>query len=585
MSNTNSFRQVGAGKTFLSPTDFLVQVVTSDGSSQLVLPKIATILDSYTTIYQYMGIRFVDISDNASVNNIELIGFENDKINGESSITIDTNGGGGILTLIGNGQWAYTPNGSSSASSYLFQETPFEIGYPSFTQGGDVLGIVNDKSLTYNPPYVILSNGNVAQLGLVQTILGGSIYIFQAWDYETADPTQTFYWVAMKQSSTNPQKLEYICDLLWTTQFLNEFYIYIKNTSTSNDLSCTYINYTAPNTDTDPIEVYKTILSYSNGVLTAVDSLDDFGGATFLSLYNSLTGAGAVSLNLNYTEPLFSANSDFGQMLNPNGNYSGYIYYWDNNESPYVANYVGYNILTGETRLVLPIVGLGSVTNFNGDIIKAIVDVISHPKGCFFILDDGLTPDNLLNYDGVTSIWSPDITNNTIVKYINNRNEFGQYASTNGGLDDNTASGIAYVNAPYDNGYLYCYDSPVVTGNCTNLVAYRFAFDYADEGSYEVVSLPFNNVTQANPIQAVASFPTDNGMLMASLIVPAIQQYSYNFHWVYWNNAQINPSQLQLNAYAPTNYFGNTIFGTTINYSAVNWNSYGVTYDKYNQTF
>ena len=585
MSNTNSFRQVGAGKTFLSPTDFLVQVVTSDGSSQLVLPKIATILDSYTTIYQYMGIRFVDISDNASANNIELIGFENDKINGESSITIDTNGGGGILTLIGNGQWAYTPNGSSSASSYLFQETPFETGYPSFTQGGDVLGIVNDKGLTYNPPYVILSNGNVAQLGVVQTILGGSIYIFQAWDYETADPTQTFFWVAMKQSATNPQKLEYLCDLVWTPQYLNQFYVSIDNSSTQTNLSCTYINYIVPNTDSDPIEVYKTLLTYSNGVLTATDSIDDFGGETFLSLYNSLTGLGVGSLNMDYTEPLFSANSDFGQILSPKSAFSGYVYYWDLNESVTYTNIIGYNILTGETRLVQPILGLGSVTNFGGDINKAIIEVISHPKGCFFVLNDGLTPDNLLNYDGVTSIWSPDITNNTIVKYINNRNEFGQYASTNGNLDDNTASGIFYLNAPFDAGYLYCYDSPVVTGNAVNLVVYRFAFDYADEGTYEVVSLPFNNETQSNPINGVASFPTDNGMLMASLIIPAQDQYSYNFHWVYWNNAELNPSQLQLNEYAPTNYFGNTIFGTTINYSAVNWNSYGVTYDKYNQKF
>jgi hypothetical protein len=584
MSNSNSFRQVGAGKTFLSPTDFLLQVVTTDGSAQLVLPKIATILDSYTTIYQYMGIRFVDISNNASVNNIELIGFESDKINGESTITISTNGGGGILTLIGNGQWTYTPNGVSSNSNYKFQEVPFETGYPSFTQGGDVLGYVNEQALLYNPPYVILSNGNVANLGVVQTILGDSIYIFQAWDYETADPNP-FYWVAMNQSSTNPQKLEYICDLLWTDQFLNQFYLYIDNSSTETNLSCTYINYIAPNTDSDPIEVYKTLLTYSNGVLTATDSIDDFGGQTFLSLYNSLTGLGVGSLNLDYVEPLFSANSDFTQILSPKGDFCGYIYYWDLNDPDTYTNIIGYNILTGQTRLVKPFVGLGSVTNFGGDIFKAIVEVISHPKGCFFILDDGLTPDDLLNYDGVTSIWSPDITNNTIVKYINNRNEGGQYASTNGNLDDNTFSGIAFVNAPFDAGYLYCYDSPVVTGNCINLVVYRFAFDYADEGSYEVVSIPFPNETTSNPIVACASFPTDNGMLIPSFLIPAIQQYSFNFNWVYWNNAELNPTPLQINEYAPTNYFGNTIFGTTINYSAVNWNSYGVTYDKYNQKF
>ena len=75
--NNSSFREVGAGKNFLSPTDFIVQVNTSLGAVEIVMPKIATILGSYTTIYQYMGIRFVDISDNASVRSIEKV--ENEK--------------------------------------------------------------------------------------------------------------------------------------------------------------------------------------------------------------------------------------------------------------------------------------------------------------------------------------------------------------------------------------------------------------------------------------------------------------------------------------------------------------------------
>ena len=39
----NSFRSVSAGTTFLSPTDFIVQVDTSAGAVTLVLPKISKI--------------------------------------------------------------------------------------------------------------------------------------------------------------------------------------------------------------------------------------------------------------------------------------------------------------------------------------------------------------------------------------------------------------------------------------------------------------------------------------------------------------------------------------------------------------
>lgn len=108
--NNNSFRSVVAGKTFLAPTDFIVQVDTSEGAVELVLPKIDTILGVYTTIQQFMGIRFVDISDNASTNNITLTGFETDSINGETSVVLNTNGVGGILTLIGESDWSFTQN-------------------------------------------------------------------------------------------------------------------------------------------------------------------------------------------------------------------------------------------------------------------------------------------------------------------------------------------------------------------------------------------------------------------------------------------------------------------------------------------
>jgi len=116
MNNSNSFRQIGAGINFISPTDFILEVDTSNGDVEIVLPKIETILNN-ATIYQYIGIRFVDISNNASVNNITLTGFENNNINGLDSLILNTNGIGGTLTLIGDNEWIFTENKITTINS------------------------------------------------------------------------------------------------------------------------------------------------------------------------------------------------------------------------------------------------------------------------------------------------------------------------------------------------------------------------------------------------------------------------------------------------------------------------------------
>ena len=145
MSNS-VFRVVGAGTTFLSPSDFYIQVNTSGGAVQIVLPKTQTIfsdLNNSNTAYNYIGIRFVDISNNASVNNITITGFETDVINGQTNVVLTKNGIGGILTLIGEGQWSYEQN----------------------SDGGVVqLGTGSQSS-------VRIDNGNTAS-GVYSTILG-----------------------------------------------------------------------------------------------------------------------------------------------------------------------------------------------------------------------------------------------------------------------------------------------------------------------------------------------------------------------------------------------------------------------------
>jgi hypothetical protein len=115
--SSNLIRIVGSGRTFLSPTDFFVQANTNDGGQvEIVLPNSQLIFsdpNSSNTPYNYIGVRFVDISNNASVNNIVIYGFDNDLVNGGQTLTLNTNGAGGIITLIGEGQWSFEANSTS----------------------------------------------------------------------------------------------------------------------------------------------------------------------------------------------------------------------------------------------------------------------------------------------------------------------------------------------------------------------------------------------------------------------------------------------------------------------------------------
>jgi hypothetical protein len=124
MSNSIS-RIVGAGRTFLSPTDLFVQANTNDsGQVEIVLPNTKLIFGSTdtNTAYNYVGIRFIDSGNNSSVNNIVVYAFDDDLINGQQTLTINTNGSGGLINLIGEGQWIFDENNSSSGGGGVIDE-------------------------------------------------------------------------------------------------------------------------------------------------------------------------------------------------------------------------------------------------------------------------------------------------------------------------------------------------------------------------------------------------------------------------------------------------------------------------------
>jgi hypothetical protein len=179
----NSFRLVSAGKNFLSPTDFIIQVDTSAGAVELVMPKITTILDSFTTIYQYIGLRFVDVSNNASVNNITLTGFETDTINGVTNIILNTNGVGGSITLIGTNQWAYVENKIATnfipATNYgLYAQTSISDTIVNSNLETSIIG-AGVGTLSVPPNSFSVGDSFVAKIGGEMTNLNGAEITFK----------------------------------------------------------------------------------------------------------------------------------------------------------------------------------------------------------------------------------------------------------------------------------------------------------------------------------------------------------------------------------------------------------------------
>ena len=116
---------VGAGRTFLSTNDLFIQANTNDGGQvEIVLPNTKSIFanTNTNTPYNYIGVRFIDSGNNASVNNIVVYGFDDDLINGQQTLTINTNGSGGIINLIGEGEWIFDENNSSTGGSSIIEE-------------------------------------------------------------------------------------------------------------------------------------------------------------------------------------------------------------------------------------------------------------------------------------------------------------------------------------------------------------------------------------------------------------------------------------------------------------------------------
>jgi hypothetical protein len=151
-------RTVGAGKTFLSPSDLFIKCDTSgSGAVIIVPPKISTIMEylERTGGIFYSGFRFYDIGNNASVNNIIIECMDDDLVDGVTSITLNQNGIGGVMNFVNINNWLLILNNGNQVSR-KFTSGQISVG------GGLPVTVVHNLN-------------NSAPIAQVKQVLDGSV--------------------------------------------------------------------------------------------------------------------------------------------------------------------------------------------------------------------------------------------------------------------------------------------------------------------------------------------------------------------------------------------------------------------------
>jgi hypothetical protein len=438
----------------------------------------------------------------------------------------------------------------------------------------DLIGKAFDlEFLGLDAPFIELANGNIAQVFYCQSVLKNGILIYEAYDVQTEDPING-YWVAFKQNEQNPKLLEKVGELQMTAQFWDRWYDWTVKDSGDNQVKFTSTNFI--NFDSDLVESFITTLTYENGTLTAVDSNFDFGGVTALQLYNSLSGYGILeSFGWNFNRAEYILDDDYYGMAI--GSQAGWCYYRDPNSiggAATVWDCVGFNVLTGETRWVTPVVDIvANVTNFNFtdvDTDKFIQGWFNHPNGITFQFSDNQLINNGNNVNGVTCIWSPFYQNSNEVIYLTTRDiSSGLYLNTGGIIKENW-----YWDN--ENFFVFSIGSQLETSTtATGFVVERYNTNTKVKTSWVVP-----NFTENKDVGFIASWANNNGLLLTLVInnIDGSQQFG-SLRYLYFTNDAYYLS-LQSNNYYPTNLLGNKTYST---WSGLIKNVYnvGVEIDEY----
>jgi hypothetical protein len=506
---------------------------------------------------RFWNVRIVvsDVNNNAGTNNITINANISDTVDEDTTnqIVINTNGSSVSLQVVSDTQWVATESvGGGGTSEYKMAKLPNSSMVLSSLPQPNLVGKAIDLGtiIIQGYPTITLTNGNLATVQYCQSVLEDGTFIYEAYDFETLDPING-YWIAFRQDVVNPNLLLKVAELKMTTQFWNNWYDYTVKDGADNEVQFVTIAY--PISDAGNIEGWITTLTYSNGVLTAVDTNPNFGGETVLSLYNSLTGLGILTGNWVAVQPAYILDDDYYGM--GVGDDYGWTYYRDQNGAGNDAwATIGFNVLTGQTRYIDAVAdGVASVTNFDWAShpteFKAFYGFASYPSGLGYFIADNNPIDNGKNYNGVTAVWSPFWSDNQQAIYLDSR-------------DYSNGAYIFTVTQPFSGGTLvFGFDNKSFyivqgnTGNGNSIIATRFDIATRTQKTWLLADLEFN---VANGL----SWYENNNSLMFHIISGVTNNvYGQQTYYILSEN---DPFRVQSNGDEnPTNMLGSKSITTT----------------------
>ena len=414
----------------------------------------------------------------------------------------------------------------------------------------DYNGSINLPPLTYTD-----SNGNIHFIRLENTltILGDETIIIEGYDI-----VDNWYWlVAMRRSAHNPQNLEFVDAVPYTTQFDNVGYDYtIKNGLNSVTFFTTNYN---PISNT---EAFTTTLTIGRkNKLSITDNYKLINPNGIVSVYNELTNSTYNEIQYQSYNPRPTSNDFFDEMMA--GSKMGTYYFMitglsNDGGATYTPvekyeNIVAINFLTGKYEFIdakqklQEVVTFGNFPNAWGNLIDAFYDTdmnaaTPHPEGLLFTLGDGNSPNNV-NLNGVTRLWSAEWSNylNPVpvtTRYLDNQHgsNMGTYSSYYGNINYNVVGGTSYSGYYLDLSpkYLFTYFNLTQEGTTSAFPSLpnnsNFQkFGHVDNQIYRFELNP-KNYNQEPDLQSIPRYTPDFKKIVrtdSGSAYPNLQRYSY----------------------------------------------------------
>lgn len=519
-----------------------------------------------------------DVSNNAGTNNITINASGSDIIDSDTTnqIVLNSNGESLALQVASEQQWMAieSVSGSGGGVSEFKQAT---LPSPSYVTQSiprpDLVGDAFDSLifLVNAKPFIRLENGYLAVVDYCQSVLFNGLFIYEAY----VDPnleTINGYWVAFEQDAQNPKLLNKVAELQMTQQFWDNGYNWTAKDSGDNVVK--FVNANAPFSSTNQVESFITTLTYSSGVLSAVDTFFDFNGETVLSLYNSLAPNPInplLDVSWDYQRAEYILDDDYYGMAM--GTEKGWYYYRASQDEAGIGtswDSVGFNILTGQVKFITPVLDIvANVTNFDFTGVlpdKMIQNWFNHPNGITFQFNNQIPLNNGNNVNDVTCVWSPFYDNPNEVIYINTRqSDFGNFISTKGSMPNGLSESWYWDN---ENIYIYQWINQQ-SARC--ILVEKFNTNTKIKTSW--------NIPTFEHIQNINAWANNNGLFLNATGGNLIPFPFGLYRYMYFTNSS-DYLTVQSNGNYPTNAFGDKMYST---YSGLSRNVYnvGVEIDQY----